>query len=112
VRLGSSVDKLNQKYQQLSKTMQAQQALKARRSELRGQLFDAVALGAAIVAPLRVAVGFEQSMAKLGAITRSTGDELGNLEKTARKLGETTLFSASEAASAMTFLGMAGFKTN
>ena len=111
-RLGSSVDKLNQKYRQLSKTMQAQQAVKARRSELRGQLFDAVALGVAVAAPLKVAMGFEQAIAKLGAITRSSGDSLTALEGTAKRLGETTLFSASEAASAMTFLGMAGFSTN
>ena len=111
-KLGSSVDKLNQKYRQLSQTMQAQQAVKARRSELRGQLFDAVALGAAVVAPLKVAIGFEQAMAKLGAITRSSSESLTALEGTAKRLGETTLFSANEAASAMTFLGMAGFNTN
>jgi TP901 family phage tail tape measure protein len=111
-KLGSSVDKLNQKYRQLSQTMQAQQAVKARRSELRGQLFDAVALGAAVAAPLKVAIGFEQAIAKLGAITRSSGESLTTLEGTAKSLGETTLFSANEAAQAMTFLGMAGFNTN
>jgi hypothetical protein len=47
------------------------------------------------------------AIARLGAITRSGDDALLGLEQTARRLGETTQFSASEAASAMTFLGMA-----
>ena len=69
-RLGQSVDKLNRQYGRLGKAMRAQQANQARRAELRGQLFDAVAIGATVVAPLNVAVQFEQSVAKLGAITK------------------------------------------
>ncbi len=92
--------------------MRAQQALKSRRSELRGQLFDAVALGTTIVAPIKIAVDFEQSIAKLGAITRASNNELQALQQTARQLGESTQFTASQAAAAMTFLGMAGFTTN
>lgn len=112
VRLGATVDRLSQKYQRLARVMRAQEAVKAQRADLRGQLFDAVALGASVAAPVRIAVGFEQSIAKLGAITRASDESLKELERTARQLGESTLFSASEAASAMTFLGMAGFKTN
>ncbi|ONF43268.1 phage tail tape measure protein [Marinobacter lutaoensis] len=112
VRLGATVDRLSQKYQRLARVMRAQEAVKAQRADLRGQLFDAVALGASVAAPVRIAVGFEQSIAKLGAITRASDESLQSLERTARQLGESTLFSASEAASAMTFLGMAGFKTN
>ncbi|MCO1333142.1 phage tail tape measure protein [Microbulbifer sp. OS29] len=111
-RLGASVERLSQKYRKLNQAMRAQEANKAQRADLRGQLFDAVALGATVVAPVSIAVNFEQSIARLGAITRSGDDALLGLEKTARRLGETTQFSASEAASAMTFLGMAGFKTN
>lgn len=112
VRLGATVDRLSQKYQRLARVMRAQEAVKAQRADLRGQLFDAVALGASVAAPVRIAVGFEQSIAKLGAITRASDESLQSLERTARQSGESTLFSASEAASAMTFLGMAGFKTN
>jgi TP901 family phage tail tape measure protein len=111
-RLGASVERLSQKYRKLNQAMRAQEANKAQRADLRGQLFDAVALGATVVAPVSIAVNFEQSIARLGAITRSGDDALLGLEQTARRLGETTQFSASEAASAMTFLGMAGFKTN
>lgn len=111
-RLGASVERLSQKYRKLNQAMRAQEANKAQRADIRGQLFDAVALGATVAAPVSIAVNFEQSIARLGAITRSGDDALLGLEKTARRLGETTQFSASEAASAMTFLGMAGFKTN
>ncbi|MFL0805511.1 MAG: phage tail tape measure protein [Agarilytica sp.] len=111
-RLGRSVDRLNTKYRRLGKSIQQQKQLSAKRSELRGQLFDAVALGAAVVAPIAVAVNFEASVAKLGAITRSSDEELKSLSKTARDLGENTQFSASQATDAMTFLGMAGFSTN
>lgn len=111
-RLGASVERLSQKYRKLNQAMRAQEVNKVQRADLRGQLFDAVALGATVVAPVSIAVNFEQSIARLGAITRSGDDALLGLEQTARRLGETTQFSASEAASAMTFLGMAGFKTN
>jgi chromosome segregation ATPase len=99
VRLGATVDRLSQKYQRLARVMRAQEAVKAQRADLRGQLFDAVALGASVAAPVRIAVGFEQSIAKLGAITRASDESLQELERTARQLGESTLFSASEAAS-------------
>lgn len=112
VRLGASVDKLSSKYKKLSAAVQAKDANKARRADLRGQLFDAVAIGSTVAMPVNIAIGFEKSISRLGAITRSSDAELKELTKTARSLGETTQFSASEAASAMTFLGMSGFKTN
>ena len=111
-RLGSTLDRLNTKYSKLAQAMRAREAVKARRADLRGQLFDAAALGTTIAAPIKVAVDFEQSVAKLGAITRADEASLKALEAAARKLGETTLFTASQSAEAMTFLGMAGFKTN
>lgn len=111
-RLGAIVDRLNVRYRKLNQAVQAQQQLKARRADLRGQLFDAVALGASVIAPVRVAVNFEQSIARLGSITGADAASLQSLEKMARKLGETTTFTASQSADAMTYLGMAGFKTN
>ena len=111
-RLGSTLDKLAIKHQKLTKSKTAQANNQQKRANLRSQLFDGMALGAMVAAPIKIAVDFEQSMAKLGAITRSDNKALKQLETTARTLGETTQFSASQSASAMTFLGMAGFKTN
>ena len=111
-KLGESLNRLNQKYKKLSVSMKAVEANKAKQADLRGQLFDVAALGTTVVAPMTIAINFEQSMAKLGAITRSSDAALKQLESSARSLGETTQFSASQSASAMTFLGMAGFTTN
>lgn len=55
--------------------------------------------------------GFETSMAAVAAITRATDGELKQLRDTAKELGATTEFSASQAADALKFLGMAGFQT-
>lgn len=52
---------------------------------------------------------FSKEMANLRAITKTNGEEL---EVLAKQLGETTVFTASEAAKAMSLLGMAGFNTN
>ena len=54
---------------------------------------------------------FEKSMNKVKAITGSTGKDFQKLTTQAKHLGKTTQFSASQAADAMSFLGMAGFKT-
>ena len=65
-KLGTSIERLSQKYRKLSQAIKAGEAIKAKRANLRGQLFDALALGSALAAPIKVAVGFEQDIAKLG----------------------------------------------
>lgn len=82
------------------------------RRDLQSEVVGTVGLAYAAAAPLRTAIDFEQSIAKLGAITQSSKSEMDKLSKSAKELGRTTQFGASEAAGAMTFLGMAGFKTN
>lgn len=52
---------------------------------------------------------FEQSMAKVRAITRATDQEFEQLTATAREMGATTEFTASQAAGGLQFLGQAGF---
>ena len=58
------------------------------------------------------AANFEKSMNKVKAVTGATGKEFTKLTKQAKDLGKTTQFSASQAAEAMGFLGMAGFNTS
>ena len=60
----------------------------------------------------RTAAGFEQSMAKVRAITNATAGDFGRLENAARDLGRTTQFTATQAAEAQTQFALAGFKTN
>lgn len=60
---------------------------------------------------LEVGMAFDTSMAKVGAISGATGAELDALREKAKELGATTVFSATEAADAMTYMAMAGWKT-
>lgn len=73
------------------------------------------ATGAAMVAPLALpvstAMDFEAAMSKVKAITNSTDEDTARLTATARELGASTQYSATEAAQAMSYLGMAGWKT-
>lgn len=55
---------------------------------------------------------FEEGMSKVAAISGATEGELKKLEDQAKFFGATTKFSATEAADGMSFLAMAGFKTN
>lgn len=70
----------------------------------------------AIVKPMKDAVevtkDFDTEMSKVQALTGATADEFGQMRQMAKDLGAATSFSASEAASAISFLGMAGFETN
>lgn len=61
---------------------------------------------------LKTTYDFEKSMNKVAALTKATGKPFQDLEKMALKLGASTQYSASNAAEAMSFLGMAGFDTN
>ena len=55
---------------------------------------------------------FEASMAKVQAISGASSDEMKLLEDKARQMGATTKFSATEAAEAMQYMAMAGWKTD
>lgn len=61
---------------------------------------------------LQVGAQFESGMNKVRAVTGATGDDFDSLSGQAKELGRTTQFSATQAADAMGFLGMAGFSTN
>lgn len=79
-----------------------------------GSLRGIVASIAGVVsggALLRMAGDFEQSINRVGALTRATQADFDNLRERAVELGSTTAFSAKEAADGMQFLGMAGFNT-
>lgn len=89
-----------------------QETAAARTSALRGQTLAAAGVGLALYGLMRPAVQFEQAMARVGAVSRATEDEQQLLTRTARELGASTVFSASQAAEGMQFLAMAGFDVN
>ena len=65
-------------------------------------------LGAAAV---KTATDFDEGMSKVAAISGATGDDLDTLRDKAREMGAKTKFSATEAAAAMEYMAMAGWKT-
>ena len=62
-------------------------------------------------AALTVAANFDEGMSKVQAISGATGEDLDKLRDKAREMGSKTKFSASEAADAMSYMAMAGWKT-
>jgi TP901 family phage tail tape measure protein len=72
----------------------------------------AAAVGTGLGASVNVARNFEEAMSRVKAISGATGTEFDALKAKAKELGETTQFSATEAAQGMEFLAMSGFKVN
>ena len=66
------------------------------------------ALGTAAV---KTAADFDASMSKVAAVSGAAGSEFDALKAKAREMGSKTKFSASEAADAMNYMAMAGWKT-
>lgn len=117
------LQRLKQEMDQVSAAaarMQAAQAAKtaagANLSSAWAGMQSAVATAGMVAAPLvgavQTAANFEAAMSKVQAITgitSKTDERMQALTATARKLGETTQFSATQAAEAMSYLGMAGW---
>ena len=69
------------------------------------------ALGAGATAATTVGSSFEAAMSKVSAISGATGDSLQSLTDKAKEMGAKTKFSASESASALQYMAMAGWDT-
>lgn len=67
-----------------------------------------VGLGTAAV---KTAADFDSAMSKVAAVSGATGSDFDALRDKAREMGAKTKFSASEAAEAMNYMAMAGWKT-
>ena len=63
----------------------------------------------AVMDILKTGTDFEQQMAIVSGIVRATATEFETLSAAARKAGEETVWTATEAANALRFLVMAGF---
>jgi len=60
---------------------------------------------------VKTAADFDSSMSKVAAVSGATGEDFDKLRAKAREMGAKTKFSASEAADAMNYMAMAGWKT-
>lgn len=70
-----------------------------------------LAIGGVGTAAVKTAADFDAGMSQVAAISGATGDDLEAPRDKAREMGSKTKFSASEAASAMEYMAMAGWKT-
>ena len=70
------------------------------------------AIGAGFTYAVKTTADFDSQMSKVSAISGATGDDLQDLRDKAREMGSKTKFSASEAAEAMNYMAMAGWKTD
>jgi TP901 family phage tail tape measure protein len=111
-KLAKKTEKARKAQAKLQSAMTMKQGADNRRSEIGGQIIGAALPVMALAAPLKVAADFEQAMAEVKAISGATSNEFRAMEETAKRLGATTSFTASEAAAGMKYLAMAGFKTN
>jgi len=59
---------------------------------------------------ITIGADFQYTMATVGGVMRATGAEMKSLTAIAKKMGETTEWTASQAGDALKFLGMAGFR--
>lgn len=92
-------------------------------SKLSGGLASAAKIGGAALAAatgavigfgtasVKTGMDFDASMSNVAAISGATGSDLEALRDKAQEMGATTQFSASEAADAMGYMAMAGWKT-
>ena len=77
-----------------------------------GQMMLLKSMASKFIAPIKLGMEFDKTMARVGAVSNASAEDLGRLRDKARELGASTVFSASQAAEGMTYLAMAGFKTD
>ena len=100
--LGSGFERAGEKMQEVG------QQVEDVGKKLRGLSAAAAAgLGAAV----KTTMDFDESMSKVAAVSGATGQAFDKLREKAREMGSQTKFSASEAADAMNYMAMAGWKT-
>lgn len=67
------------------------------------------AVSGAATAAVAVGMDFESAMSNVAAVSGATGDELQMLSDTAKEMGATTQFSATQAAEALSYMALAGW---
>lgn len=110
VRIGADISQFSRQMQSAGNQMQR---LGGKLTGIGKSLTSAitvpiVALGTASV---YTAMQFEKSMSEVKAVTGATGTEFKQLSDKAKEMGSRTSKSATEAAQAIKFMGLAGFTT-
>lgn len=117
IRLGYAFFELSMRRRHFERQlMNIQRSFAKTTSKLRtlaGNMFNFLLGGAGIATPFALAftefARFEDMMARVQAKSQATGESFMELNATARNLGKTTIFSATQAAQAMEVFAKAGF---
>lgn len=72
-------------------------------------MFGLLAVGTTLAAPAKLSIGFEDQMARVGAVSNACKDQLAALTAKAREMGRDTRYTARQAGEGMMYLAMAGF---
>lgn len=78
-----------------------------------GNQFRGVSIATGLIGgmAIRTTAEFDSAMSKVQAISGATGEQFNALRDKAREMGSKTKFSATESAEALTYMSMAGWKT-
>lgn len=108
VHIGANTTKLNAS---LGKVQRNMRSMTANFTKLGMSMSKAITLPLALIggASLRTAVKFEASMAKVKAVSGATAQEFDSLAASAKELGRTTVFTASEVAGLQLEFAKLGF---
>lgn len=87
-QLTQQIDKMRAAQQRLNQVQQAQKANLDKRAEYRGQIFDAVALGATAASPVVMAANFETAMLGVAKQVDGARDSSGKLTRVYYEMGK------------------------
>ena len=117
-KVNDELDKSNNKWLQTSKTLKKSSD---RLTDTGGKISDvgksittkmSVPLAGLGVVAVKTTADYNDSMSQLKAVTNSSTEDMGKLNKQAKAMGIQTRYSAKEAADSMVGLGQAGYNTN
>ena len=108
VNIGANTKDLNKKLGRVQRNMKS---MTSNITKLGRSMSASLTLPLAAIAgkSLKLAIDFEASMAKVKAVSGATGAEFKSLEDTAKRLGSTTVFTASEVSGLMLEYSKLGF---
>ena len=114
--LKTAAEQANQSATAVQKIATAGESLKSAGDKVSsaGEKFlpASAAVTALGVAAVKTDSDFDSSMSQVAAVSGATGDDFDKLRAKAHEMGAKTKFSASEAADAMNYMAMAGWKTS
>ena len=109
-----AVDMMTAPMGKIQAGLTATEAKAQRTAQVFRQVGNAIAMMGSFMAfnfvkdSIKVQAEFDHSMKTVQAVSQGTEEELKSFTETARRLGETTIFKASEVANGMKFVAMAG----